>query len=139
MPSASMSNEPWPHSPRFQMNPVSSSMVTLFSSPEPVNSARGVLVLVLNYIALQLRNWGLGFWPACFAAIAVSFVSGVTIERVILRPLHTAPVLSIVVVFIGLLVYGLFIWGSAVVDATAGAREIALGGEPSPKLRYFHL
>lgn len=42
-------------------------------------------------------------------------------------------------VFIGLLVYGLFIWGSAVVDATAGAREISLSGEPSPKLRYFHL
>ena len=42
-------------------------------------------------------------------------------------------------VFIGLLVYGLFIWGSAVVDATAGSREISVGGEPSPKLRYFHL
>jgi hypothetical protein len=42
-------------------------------------------------------------------------------------------------VFIGLLVYGLFIWGSAVVDATAGAREIAVDGQPSPKLRYFHL
>ena len=33
----------------------------------------------------------------------MSFVGGVTIERVILRPLHSAPVLSIVVVFIGLL------------------------------------
>jgi hypothetical protein len=42
-------------------------------------------------------------------------------------------------VFIGLLVYGLFIWGSAAVDATAGAREISLSGEASPKLRYFHL
>ena len=42
-------------------------------------------------------------------------------------------------VFIGLLVYGLFIWGSAVVDATAGAREISPSGEASPKLRYFHL
>jgi hypothetical protein len=42
-------------------------------------------------------------------------------------------------VFIGLLVYGLFIWGSAVVDATAGAREISVSGEPSPNLRYFHL
>ena len=44
-----------------------------------------------------------------------------------------------ILVFIGLLVYGLFIWGSAVVDATAGAREIAADGKPSPKLRYFHL
>lgn len=44
-----------------------------------------------------------------------------------------------IVVFIGLLVYGLFIWGSAAVDATAGAREISLSGEASPLLRYFHL
>ena len=35
--------------------------------------------------------------------VLISFVIGVGIERVILRPLHNAPVLSIVVVFIGLL------------------------------------
>lgn len=44
-----------------------------------------------------------------------------------------------IVVFLALLVYGLFIWGSAVVDATAGAREIAAGSEASPQLRYFRL
>ena len=33
----------------------------------------------------------------------ISFALGVLIERVILRPLHNAPVLSVVVVFIGLL------------------------------------
>lgn len=44
-----------------------------------------------------------------------------------------------ILLFIGLLVYGLFIWGSAVVDATAAAREITDAGEASPKLRYFHL
>jgi branched-chain amino acid transport system permease protein len=35
--------------------------------------------------------------------VLISFVLGVLIERVILRPLHNAPVLSVVVVFIGLL------------------------------------
>jgi branched-chain amino acid transport system permease protein len=35
--------------------------------------------------------------------VAISFVIGLAIERVILRPLHSAPLLSIVVVFIGLL------------------------------------
>ena len=37
------------------------------------------------------------------AAVVFSFVLGVVIERMILRPLHNAPVLSVVVVFIGLL------------------------------------
>jgi branched-chain amino acid transport system permease protein len=35
--------------------------------------------------------------------MVLSFLIGVTIERIILRPLHNAPVLSVVVVFIGLL------------------------------------
>ena len=39
----------------------------------------------------------------CRSTMLFSFAVGVTIERVILRPLHNAPVLSIVVVFIGLL------------------------------------
>ena len=44
-----------------------------------------------------------------------------------------------ILVFMGLLIYGLFIWGSAVVDATTAAREITETGVASPKLRYFHL
>ena len=48
-------------------------------------------------------SWGLSFWVAFIVAVALSFVLGVLIERVILRPLHNAPVLSIIVVFIGLL------------------------------------
>ena len=44
-----------------------------------------------------------------------------------------------ILVFMSLLIYGLFIWGSAVVDATTAAREITETGEASPKLRYFHL
>lgn len=44
-----------------------------------------------------------------------------------------------VVIFIGLLVYGLFIWGSAVVDATTGSREINDSGAASAKRRYFRL
>ncbi|MDP3139622.1 MAG: branched-chain amino acid ABC transporter permease, partial [Burkholderiaceae bacterium] len=39
-----------------------------------------------------------------FGTLAVSFVMGFAIERIVLRPLHNAPVLSVVVVFVGLLV-----------------------------------
>ena len=57
-------------------------------------------------------TWGLSFWVAFAAAVFFSFVLGVIIERAILRPLHNAPVLSIVVVFIGLL---------AICNSVAGA------------------
>jgi branched-chain amino acid transport system permease protein len=45
----------------------------------------------------------MNFWIALPLVALGSFAVGVGIERVILRPLHNAPVLSIVVVFIGLL------------------------------------
>ena len=55
---------------------------------------------------------------------------GVAIERVILRPLHNAPVLSIVVVFIGLL---------AIFHSLAGAiwgHPIKAFPSPFPKVTF---
>jgi len=82
---------------------VALALVMIFVSTDHINFAQGEMAMFSTYIAWQMMQWGLGFWPAFFLAIAVSFVAGLTIERVILRPLHSAPVLSIVVVFIGLL------------------------------------
>jgi branched-chain amino acid transport system permease protein len=44
------------------------------------------------------------YWWAFLATVAVSFVAGVVIERVVIRPVETAPVLSVVTVFVALLV-----------------------------------
>ena len=55
------------------------------------------------FFCWQLLNWGYSFWIALPATMLFSFMLGVLIERLILRPLHSAPLLSIVVVFIGLL------------------------------------
>jgi branched-chain amino acid transport system permease protein len=82
---------------------VALALVMIFVSTDHINFAQGEMAMFSTYIAWQLMQWGAGFWPSFFIAIAVSFVGGLTIERVILRPLHSAPVLSIVVVFIGLL------------------------------------
>jgi branched-chain amino acid transport system permease protein len=82
---------------------VALALVMIFVSTDHINFAQGEMAMFSTYIAWQMMQWGLGFWPAFFLAIVVSFIGGVTIERVILRPLHAAPVLSIVVVFIGLL------------------------------------
>src|SRR6476620_12622133 len=49
-------------------------------------------------------NAGMPYWWAFALTIAVSFVAGVIIERIIIRPVEHAPVLSIVTVFIALLV-----------------------------------
>jgi branched-chain amino acid transport system permease protein len=82
---------------------VALALVMIFVSTDKINFAQGEMAMFSTYIAWQLMQWGLGFWPAFFAAIIVSFLGGLAIERAVLRPLHSAPVLSVVVVFIGLL------------------------------------
>ena len=48
-------------------------------------------------------NAGMPYWLAFFATIVISFIGGVAIERVIIRPVEKAPVLTVIIVFIGLL------------------------------------
>ena len=82
---------------------VALALVMIYVSTDHLNFAQGEMAMFSTYISWQLMSWGLGFWIAFVATVLISFVLGVLIERVILRPLHAAPVLSVVVVFIGLL------------------------------------
>ncbi len=82
---------------------VALALVMIYVSTDHLNFAQGEMAMFSTYISWQLMNWGLNFWVAFILAVLASFVLGVIIERVILRPLHNAPVLSVVVVFIGLL------------------------------------
>jgi branched-chain amino acid transport system permease protein len=79
------------------------ALVMIFVSTDHINFAQGEMAMFSAYLAWQMLQWGMNFWVALPLVALLSFVIGVSIERVILRPLHNAPVLSIVVVFIGLL------------------------------------
>jgi branched-chain amino acid transport system permease protein len=91
---------------------VALALVMIYVSTDHINFAQGEMAMFSTYIAWQLMDWGANYWVAFVAAVLLSFVMGVVVERVILRPLHNAPVLSIVVVFIGLL---------AIFNSTAGS------------------
>ncbi|TAJ87356.1 branched-chain amino acid ABC transporter permease [Reyranella sp.] len=91
---------------------VALALVMIYVSTDHINFAQGEMAMFSTYLSWQLMTWGLSFWAAFIVAVALSFVMGVVIERLILRPLHNAPVLSIIVVFIGLL---------AIFNSVAGA------------------
>lgn len=82
---------------------VALALVMIYVSTDHLNFAQGEMAMFSTYISWQLMNWGLNYWLAFILAVLISFVIGVLIERIVLRPLHNAPVLSVVVVFIGLL------------------------------------
>ncbi len=80
------------------------ALVMIYQATELVNFAQGEMAMFATYIAWSLIQAGMPYWAAFFATVAIAFVGGVLIERVIIRPVEHAPILAIVIVFIGLLV-----------------------------------
>jgi branched-chain amino acid transport system permease protein len=79
------------------------ALVMIFVSTDHLNFAQGEMAMFSTYLCWQLIQWGLNFWFALLLSATFSFVIGVLVERIILRPLNKAPLLSVIVVFIGLL------------------------------------
>jgi branched-chain amino acid transport system permease protein len=82
---------------------VALALVMIYQATHHVNFAQGEMATFSTYIALTFINLGFPYWMAFAAAVVVSFAIGVTIERVLMRPLANAPVLASVGVFVGLL------------------------------------
>ena len=83
---------------------VALALVMIYQATHLVNFAQGEIAMFATYIAWTLIQSGMPYWAAFFLTVIIAFVMGVVIERVIVRPVEQAPVLSVVVVFIGLLV-----------------------------------
>ncbi|MSU49111.1 MAG: branched-chain amino acid ABC transporter permease [Opitutus sp.] len=83
---------------------VALALVMIYQTTHHVSFAQGEIAMFSTYLAWAMIEAGLPYWVAFFLTVVLSFVLGVLIERVIVRPVENAPVLSVVVVFIGLLV-----------------------------------
>jgi branched-chain amino acid transport system permease protein len=78
------------------------AIVMIYQAIDQLNFAQGEMAMFSTFIAWQLLQWGLPYWVAFFLTIAISFLAGIVIERVVFKPLKSAPVLSHIVVFIAL-------------------------------------
>ncbi len=79
------------------------ALVMIYQSTHHINFAQGEMATFSTFVAWALIQAGWPYWAAFFATIAASFVAGLLIQRLILRPVEKAPVLTNVIVFIGLL------------------------------------
>ncbi len=82
---------------------VALALVMIYQATHHVNFAQGEMATLSSYVALTLIHVGIPYWVAFALAVALSFVLGVMVERVLMRPVMNAPVLTSVGVFIGLL------------------------------------
>jgi branched-chain amino acid transport system permease protein len=80
------------------------ALVLIFRATKIVNFAQGAMAMMTTFIASTLLDHGLGYWWAFVAALAVGFVMGALVERLLMRRLEGRSELNPVIVTIGLLV-----------------------------------
>jgi branched-chain amino acid transport system permease protein len=112
------------------------AIVIIYRSTRVINFAQGEMATFTTFIAWSLMNHGLSFWTAFPIVLAIAFTGGVAIERIVIRPVEGAPILTIVIVTLGiaLLLNGLMsvIWGGASrqFNGPFSTRTIDVGGVP---------
>jgi branched-chain amino acid transport system permease protein len=111
------------------------ALVIIHRSTGVINFSQGEMATLCTYIAWTLtENHGWSYWPAFVATVAFSFVFGVALHRVVIRPVERGDVLRVVIVTIGLLIAinGFVIWHwSGEPQALAspfGTRTVDVGG-----------
>jgi branched-chain amino acid transport system permease protein len=80
------------------------ALVMIYQATDVVNFAQGEMAMFSTYLAWTFLQAGMPYWVAFCCTVVVAFVGGLVIERVVIRPVENAPILSIVIVTLGLLV-----------------------------------
>ncbi len=78
------------------------ALVMIYQATDVVNFAQGEMAMFSTYICWTLLQAGLPYWVAFVATLVIAFVGGLLIERVVIRPVENAPILTIVIVTLGL-------------------------------------
>ena len=112
------------------------ALVIIYRSTRAINFAQGEMATFTTFICWSLMNNGLSFWAAFPIVLAIAFVGGIAIERTIIRPVENGPVITLVIVTLGLalLLNGLMsvIWGGGnrPFQGPFSTRTIDVGGVP---------
>jgi len=78
------------------------ALVVIYRSTGVINFAQGEMAMFSTFIAWSLVHHGFSYWGAFFLTLAISFAGGVAVERAVIRPVERAPVLTVVIVTLGL-------------------------------------
>ena len=82
---------------------VALGFVIIYKATKVVNFAQGEMVMVGAYICFALTvQMGLPFLVSFLMTLVFSVILGLCIERVILRPLIGEPIISVIMVTVGL-------------------------------------
>jgi branched-chain amino acid transport system permease protein len=79
------------------------AIVLIYRTTEVVNFAQGEMAMFSTFIAWSLNN-RTSYWVAFALTLAIAFVGGIAIERIVIRPVEHASPLTVIMVTIALFV-----------------------------------
>ena len=91
------------------------ALVLIYNAMGLVNFAQGEMAMLATFVSYALMMRGMSFWIAFPITMVLAFAAGIVIQRIVIRPVERAPVLTLVIITLGLatLINGFagFIWG----------------------------
>jgi branched-chain amino acid transport system permease protein len=109
------------------------ALVLIYRATQVVNFAQGEMAMFTTFVAWSLME-RMPYWPAFVLTLALAFLGGAAMQLGFIRPLRNAPVLTTVIVTIGLLIglNGLarVVWGNEprVLESPFSTDPIRIGG-----------
>ncbi len=78
------------------------ALVLIYNSMGLVNFAQGEMAMLATFVAFTLIDHGMSYWIAFPVTLAIAFAGGIAIQRIVIRPVERAPILTLVIVTLGL-------------------------------------
>ncbi|MHC2332893.1 branched-chain amino acid ABC transporter permease [Bradyrhizobium sp. USDA 4454] len=79
------------------------ALVMIYQAIGHINFAQGEMATFSTFVAWQLMQWELPYWTAVTGAVVISFGGGILVNRLVFKPVRSAPVLTQIVMFVGVL------------------------------------
>jgi branched-chain amino acid transport system permease protein len=109
------------------------ALVLIYRATQVINFAQGEMAMFMTFVAWSLMNH-MPYWPAFALTLVFAFLGGAALELALIRPVQNAPVLTVVIITIGLFIglNGLArrIWGNQprTLDSPFSTDPIRVGG-----------
>jgi len=78
------------------------ALVLIYNAMGLVNFAQGEMAMLATFVAFTLINRGVNYWIALPVTVVIAFAGGVAIQRIVIRPVERAPLLTLVIITLGL-------------------------------------
>jgi len=81
------------------------ALVMIWRATKVINFAQGAMAMFTTYLAVFAIEHGTPYWVGFLVALVSGLLLGAIVERVIVRPVESAPALNVVILTLGLLLF----------------------------------